>query len=105
MSLNDSLPLAYNDPLVGRHVVECFRAAPRPAHAALPLARGPQTKVNPKITLRNEIPAAAHFIDLLALPGRHSDSRPDRVAAGCGQRPYQQRIPAGAEGFQPLRRL
>lgn len=95
MSLKDTLPLAYNDPLVGRDLLESFCSALRPAYGDVRLAEGPQAKMNPKVYLRHEVPAAAHFIDLLALPGRHSDSRPDRVAAGCSQRSYQQRIPVG----------
>jgi hypothetical protein len=39
------------------------------------LGRLTQAKVNAKVTLGDVIPAAAHFIDLLDVPGRNGDSR------------------------------
>ena len=105
MPFDDSLTLAYNDPLVGRNLLEGFRGALRPAYGDVHLGEWAQAKMNAKVTLRHEISAAAHFIDLLAVAGRHGDSRADRVAAGCGQRPYQQSITSGAEVFEQRRRL
>jgi hypothetical protein len=44
MTLNDSLALAYNDPLVGRDPVGSFCGALRPADGAVRLAERAQTK-------------------------------------------------------------
>ena len=87
MPFDDSFALAYDDPLVGRDILEGFRGALRPPDRDVHLGDWAQAKVDAKVTLRNVIPAAAHFIDLLAVSGGHGDARADRVAAGCGSAP------------------
>ena|SRR6516165_3167895 len=94
MRLDDSPSFPYHDPLVRRDILECFRGALRPADSEIRLGDGTQAKVDTKISLRNEISTATHFIDLLAVPGRHRDACADRVTVGCGDSPYQQCIAA-----------
>ena len=75
MPFDDTLTLLSDDLLVRRDILEGFRVGLGPAYGDVHLGGWAQAKVDAKVTLGEEIPAAAHFIDLLDVPGRNGDSR------------------------------
>ena len=84
MPFDDALTLLSDDPLVRGDILEGFRVALGPAYGDVDLGGWAQAKVDAKVTLGEEIAAAAHFIDLAPAAGGRGNSRADDIAAGGG---------------------
>ena len=84
MPFDDALTLLSDDPLVRLDILEGFRVALGPAYGDVYLGGWAQAKVDAKVTLREEIPTTAHFIDLAPAAGRYGNSRANCIAAGGG---------------------
>src|SRR5215469_14330142 len=84
MPFDDALTLLSDDLLVRRDILEGFRVGLGPAYGDVHLGGWAEAKVDAKVTLGEEIPAAAHFIDLAPAAGGHGNSRANRIAARGG---------------------